>query len=88
MSGVVEDTEEGPASGNGGVQASQEDEGGNHEREGNFLVQRIQRTKSRRSNILASVDIHDSTNDAEDDDFGNCASPQRLGEFTVIEVLA
>ena len=41
MSRVVEQAEEGPARGNRGVKASQEDESGNHEGEGNLLVQRV-----------------------------------------------
>ena len=88
MSGVVKQAEEGPASGDGGVKTTQEDEGRNHEGEGDLLVQGIQRSESWRSHVLASVDIHDSADNAENDDFGNGTSPKRLGKFTVVQLLA
>lgn len=79
---VAKRAEEDEASRHRGIQASEEDESWDHEGEGNLLVKIIQRSKGRSRDILvASVGVDDAADNGEDDDFGNGASPQRLGEF-------
>lgn len=88
MARVVEEAEEEEAARDGGVEAAEEDEGGNHEGKRHLLVQVVERTKGGRSHVLvAGVGVNNATDDAEDDDFGNGASPQRLGEFTAASML-
>ena len=82
--GVLEDAEEDKTSRHRGVQHTQEDQSGNHEREGDLLVKRVERAKRRRGYVLvANVGIDNGANNAENDDLKDRASPQGLGEVSV-----
>lgn len=82
MHRVAKDAEEDEASRYRSIQASQENQGRDHEGEGSLLVNIFQGSKSGSSHILiASVGVDDSANNGEDDDFGNGAGPERLGEL-------
>lgn len=73
---VAKRAEEDEAGRHRGIQASEEDEGWDHEGEGNLLVEIIQRSKRRSRDILvASVGVDDASDNGEDDDFGNRAGP-------------
>lgn len=84
MARIAEQTEEDEAAGDRGIQAAEEDERGYHEGKRNLLVQVLQRAKSRGSHVVvANKDVHDSANNTKDNDFGNGASPQRLGKLAI-----
>lgn len=79
---VAKDAEKDKASRYRSIQASQENQCRNHEGEGSLLVNGLQGSKSGGRHILvASIGVDDSTNNGEDDDFGNGTGPERLGEF-------
>lgn len=81
MLGVAEETEKDESSRHGSVQAAQEDDGGDHERKGRLLVYGLEGAKGGRRDVLVtSVSIYNGSDDAKDDDFGNCACPECLGE--------
>lgn len=71
--GTLKEAEKDKTSGHGGVQDPEEDQRGDHEREGHFLVDIVaNRSERGRCNVLVSgVHIHDSTDDAEHDDFAD-----------------
>lgn len=78
---VLKDAEEDEARRDRGVEDAQEDEGWDHEGERDLLVQRLEGAESWGGHVLvASVSIHDGAHKAEDDDLGNSAGPQGLGE--------
>lgn len=86
---VAEYAEEDKASRYRSIQASKENQCRNHEGEGSFLVNGLQGSKSGSRDILvASVGVDDCANDGEDDDFGNGASPERLGEFPASDLIS
>lgn len=81
VTGVLEDAEEYEASRHGGVQDSEEEQGGDHERERHLLVNWLQRSEGRGGHVLVSgVGVYDSADNGEDEDLGNCACPKSLGE--------
>lgn len=89
MHRVAKDAEEDEASRDRSIQASQENQGWNHEGEGGLLVNIIQRSKSGSSHVLvASVGVDDSANNGKDDDFANGAGPERLGKFPAYDVIS
>ena len=82
---LLKDTEEDETGRDGGVQDAKEDEGGNHEREGNLLVQGLERAKGGGGHVLvADVGVDDSTDNAEEENLSNGARPQSLGELAGI----
>ena len=79
---AAEHAEEDEARRHRGVQAAQEDDGGNHKGKGHLLVHVVQRAKGRGRHVLVPrVGVDDGADDAEDDDLGNGARPERLGEL-------
>lgn len=89
MHRVAKDAEEDKASRDRSIQASQENQGRNHEREGGLLVNVIQGPKRGSSHVLvAGVGVDDSANNGKDDDFANGAGPERLGEFPANDVIS
>lgn len=83
--GAAVNSEENESRSHGSVEASQEDDGRNHERESSLLVNRLERAKSGSSDILiTSVGVDDGANNAEDDDLANGAGPESLGEVAGI----
>ena len=82
MASALEDAEEDEAGGDGSVENTQEDQGRNHERKGNLLVQLIaQRTESGSGVVLRSgISVDNSTDQAEDNDFRNCNRPKSFRE--------
>lgn len=80
---VLEDAEEDEPGRDRSVEHAEEDYGGNHEGEGQLLEQRLKRAKSRGGHVLISdVDVDDRADDAEQDNLGDGARPERLGKVT------
>ncbi len=81
MARVLEDAEEYKASRHRGVQHSEENKSGNHEREGYFLVKILEGAKGGSCHILvARVRVDDGANHGEDENLGDGACPKSLGE--------
>lgn len=82
MSRILENAEKDEPSRHRSIQDAQEDDRGDHEREGDLLVQRNQRSKGRRSDVLVADEcIRDCTDDTEYNDFQDSACPESLGEI-------
>ncbi len=80
----LEKAEEDESTSDTGIQASKEENRGDHEREGYLLVKVFEGAERRSCHVLvANSGIHDASDNAEDDNLGNRASPQRLGEITI-----
>ena len=59
-----------------GIQYPEKNDRGYHERKRNLLKHILQRSERRSSHVLVPrVDVDDTADDAEDDDFGYCAGP-------------
>lgn len=71
--GTLKEAEKDKTSGHGGIQDPEEDQRGDHEREGHLLVDIVANGSERgRCNVLVSgVHIHDGPDDAEHDDFAD-----------------
>lgn len=82
VAGVGEDAEEEEACGDGGVEHTEEDDGGDHEAEADFQVGLVaERAEGGRRVVLcAGVDVDDGADEGEDDHFRDRHSPQRFGE--------
>lgn len=82
MSGSSEDSEEDEAGRNRGVQNTQEDNGWDHERKADLLVQFVAKgSKGGCSVVLvSSVGVDDGTDKREENNFSNGDGPQSLGE--------
>ena len=82
VTSALKDAEEDESSRHRGIEDAEEDQGGNHERKGDLFVELVaQGPKSRRRIVLCSgVDVHDRTDQTEDDDLRNRDSPQSLGK--------
>ena len=79
----LEDSEKGEASRDGSVEAAEEDEGRDHEGEGDLSVKRVEGAKGRCGHVLVTGEaVDDAADDAEDDEFGNGASPERFGKIS------
>lgn len=82
--GILEKAEEDQSGGYRGVKNAEEDQGRDHEREGDLLVERLERSKCRCSHVLsANKGVYDGADKAEDDYLSNCAQPESLGEVPV-----
>lgn len=80
---VVENAQEHETGRNGGVKNTEEDDGRNHEGKGDLLVYRLQRSESGTRHVLVSgVCVDSASNNAEDNDLEDGASPQGLGEVS------
>lgn len=79
---AFEDAEEDKPGGHGSVKDTQEDQRWDHEGEGDFLVEYVTERSECRSGVVlcTCVDVHDGSNQAEDDDFGNGDGPQSFGK--------
>jgi len=85
---VLEGAEEDEARRDRGVQDTEEDERRNHEREGDFLVNRLQRAKSWCSHVLVTdIRVDYGADNAEDNDFGDGARPESFGEIAAMKEL-
>lgn len=86
---VAKHAEEDKTSRDRSIQTSKENQCRNHEGEGSLFVNGLQGSKSGGRNILvASICVDDCANNGEDDDFGNGAGPERLGEFPASDLIS
>jgi hypothetical protein len=80
--GALEYAEEDESCRDRGVEDAEEDQGRDHERERDLLVELVAKRAERRGGIIlvASVGVDDPTNTGEDDDLRDRHGPERLGK--------
>ena len=79
---AFEDAEEDKTGGDGCVQDTQENQGWDHERERNFLVNLVSKGAESWSGVVLSacIAVDDATDQREDDDLGDGDNPESLAE--------